>query len=85
MVTIDLTRFETLENGNVTDVRYGFIIKEPSMDYIEIVDRYHSQLELNLKVNEDTIRYILDAEHYTLYQEIQRQGLFRFNGRVMYV
>ena len=34
MVNIDLTRFETLENGSVTDVRYGFIIKEPSMDYI---------------------------------------------------
>lgn len=85
MVTIDLTRFETLENGSVTDVRYGFIIKEPSMDYVEMVDDYQSQLELNVKVNEDTIRYILEAEHYTLYQEIQRQGLFRFNGKTMYV
>ena len=85
MVTIDLTRFETLENGNVTDTSYGFIIKEPSMDYIEIVDDYRSQLELTAKVNEDTIRYILEAEHYTLYQEIQRQGLFRFNGKTMYV
>lgn len=85
MVTIDLTRFETLEDGVDTDERYGFIIKEPSMDYIEIVDFYHSQLELNIKVNEDTIRYILEAEHYPLYQEIERQGSFRFNGKILYV
>ena len=85
MVTIDLTKFETLEDGQVRDTRYGFILREPSMDYIEIVDDYYSQTELNMKVNTDTIRYILEAEHYSLYQEIQRQGSFRFNGKILYV
>lgn len=85
MVTIELTRFETLEDGYVSDVRYGFIIKEPSMDYIEVIDDYRTQTELNMKVNNDTIRYILEAEHYSVYQEIERQGLFKFNGKILYV
>lgn len=85
MITVELTRFETLEDGYVTDVRYGFIIKEPSMDYIEVVDHYRTQTELYMKVNNDTIRYILEAEHYGVYQEIERQGSFKFNGKILYV
>lgn len=85
MITVELTKFETIENGKITDTRYGFIIKEPSMDYVETIDHYYSQTELNMKVNVDTIRYILEAEHYIVYREIERRGCFKFDGKILYV
>lgn len=85
MINISLTQFNVYDQGKLKQ-KFGYMIKDTEGFGLRgtiCVDRYESIEKLTNNVNIDTIRDIIEAEHYDIYLRLREEKTFKFNGKTL--